>query len=785
MTSLLRFPEISTGTEWIGGRYTLPKNVREGGKLVELDVVLWLELPADVIVGSAIIDPRAPLTFAQTLDEAMERPVHGEPRRPSRIRVSDASLAEQLRATEIPVVVAPTAELDAAFADLSATMLAGPDGEQAEHSYLAGGTIAPAVVARLFKAAGLLFRTAPWRRVEEDQVVRVDIPALGVDGACLSIIGGAGESFGLLLFRSLDVYRSFTGEPGPAPRSGKDRALLSLSFDRKKDIPPPMLREIEKHRWPVEGAKGYPVVMSLDDGMASLRLTERDYRILTACTPAFLSFLAQHGDIFAMDDPDDVCASFTGEDGVTVTLTVPYGAQELFDLDGVFAQPEPARSRRRAGRNDPCPCGSGKKYKKCHLDADESAQGAPPERPTVHQMDFRLVGEIGRFAHHRFGPQWSGPEMDLDEDGLTLFLPWAPWTCAVGGTQVADAFLQENASRLSEEEREWFAAQKRAWLSAWEVTHVEPGTIGVRDLLTGELRSVSEELASQSLVARDVVLARVVDHRGTSYFGGLYARSLSPFDADGVVHALRSKLRIREGAVAVEPLRDPELGRFLIGQWRDAVRDADERRSRPPELRNTDGDPLLFVTESFRFAAKSRAEIMKRLAAMDGAERGDEDEILFFRIGASGRRKPDRTVVGRAVLAADTLRVETNSERRGEALARRVRDACAGLLRRAGSTIERPSLERKGAPAEPASEREQALAREYKERHYRDWIDTPLAALGGKSPRAAARSAKWRETLDLLLRDMENRENRRPAAERFDFGRIRSELGLESFSPPE
>jgi len=26
---------------------------------------------------------------------------------------------------------------------------------------------------------------------------------------------------------------------------------------------------------------------------------------------------------------------------------------------------EPAKSSRVAGRNDPCPCGSGKKYKKC------------------------------------------------------------------------------------------------------------------------------------------------------------------------------------------------------------------------------------------------------------------------------------------------------------------------------------------------------------------------------------------------------------------------------------
>jgi len=28
------------------------------------------------------------------------------------------------------------------------------------------------------------------------------------------------------------------------------------------------------------------------------------------------------------------------------------------------------------GRNDPCPCGSGKKYKKCHLPEDEAAKHA-------------------------------------------------------------------------------------------------------------------------------------------------------------------------------------------------------------------------------------------------------------------------------------------------------------------------------------------------------------------------------------------------------------------------
>ncbi|MFN8209130.1 MAG: SEC-C metal-binding domain-containing protein [Bacteroidales bacterium] len=28
--------------------------------------------------------------------------------------------------------------------------------------------------------------------------------------------------------------------------------------------------------------------------------------------------------------------------------------------------PQPVRVEKKVGRNDPCPCGSGKKYKNCH-----------------------------------------------------------------------------------------------------------------------------------------------------------------------------------------------------------------------------------------------------------------------------------------------------------------------------------------------------------------------------------------------------------------------------------
>jgi preprotein translocase subunit SecA len=34
------------------------------------------------------------------------------------------------------------------------------------------------------------------------------------------------------------------------------------------------------------------------------------------------------------------------------------------------------RDKPKVGRNDPCWCGSGKKYKNCHLRADEDAQAS-------------------------------------------------------------------------------------------------------------------------------------------------------------------------------------------------------------------------------------------------------------------------------------------------------------------------------------------------------------------------------------------------------------------------
>jgi tetratricopeptide (TPR) repeat protein len=60
---------------------------------------------------------------------------------------------------------------------------------------------------------------------------------------------------------------------------------------------------------------------------------------------------------------------------------------EASKTEAPAANPEQSRTRLAAtGRNDSCPCGSGKKYKKCHLPADELAAAPPPAAPDAQEL---------------------------------------------------------------------------------------------------------------------------------------------------------------------------------------------------------------------------------------------------------------------------------------------------------------------------------------------------------------------------------------------------------------
>jgi hypothetical protein len=752
-----------------------------------------MENPPGLVIGQEMIAPEeVEGAVARVLLDALERPLAGSPRPPDSIRVADASLAAEVRAAigdAIPIEVAPTPELDV-FLE---AMLESMPEESQELSYLEGGRVPPEAVAALFAAAEILYRVAPWKVATDDRVLRMDIPALGVEGACVSIIGNLGESLGVLVFPSLSGYRAFgRAAEGPLREGGRPDLgsdWLALGFERGADLPASMRREVAKHGWPVAGADAYPLVERRDRDGASRPLVERDLRIAAACAASLPTFFLRNQALFRSDESLPVCESFFDEDDLEVRFTAPYQAFPEFELaePGLAAEPD-RRFQPKVGRNAPCPCGSGRKYKKCHLPLDQEEHAAEHGESRLHDLDAQLVDVLWEFARRRFGEPWWRFQDDFEDAGeaLQLAAPWSVYAFRVEGRTVSEAYLEERGKRCSAAERAWLGAQQAAWLSVWEVTEVDPGrSLALRDLLSHETRRVREASSSQTLVARDALLARVVDHEGVSLLCGAHPGVLPPLEAAEVVRRARGRLR-RKRAVPVERLRDERFGRYLIRRWEEAVAELDPANAIPPELHNTDGDPLLLTTDHFAIAPGARPAVEAQLAALPGVEppeAGEDPRVYaFLRPGNPMHASWENTLIGRARLTDTTLELETNSRERAEALRAQLEAACGERIRHRAREHADP-LSSKAAPAgpdpAPAPPEAEQLVLDFKQRHYADWVDQPLPALGGKTPREAAGTAQGRAAVDVLLKDMENHEQRQAGGAPFDFSEIRRELRLE------
>src|SRR5262249_61171301 len=95
-------------------------------------------------------------------------------------------------------------------------------------------------------------------------------------------------------------------------------------------------------------------------------------------------------------------------------------------------------------RNQPCPCGSGKKFKRCHLGSVETTPLALP-RAALHDRDQRIVADVVAFGARRFGTEAiARAAMDLfDERGVSrqLVEPRLAYTWPIEGKPLGAHFL--------------------------------------------------------------------------------------------------------------------------------------------------------------------------------------------------------------------------------------------------------------------------------------------------------------------------------------------------------
>ena len=458
------------------------------------------------------------------------------------------------------------------------------------------------------------------------------------------------------------------------------------------------------------------------------------------------------------------------------------------------------------GRNDPCPCRSGRKFKHCCL--TEANTPTTPEGLLAQRLNGRekhLFEEIVAWAQRHLGRDWAdegsevlGFDAPWDEMESQLLLPWLVYHHPAQGAPPVERYLAARAQRLSADDRAILEAQRNAWLSIWEVTEVRPGVgVGVRDLLTAEERFVHEVSGSRTLERWASILGYVADYPGVHAFAGIHPAVLRPMEAQPVLSAARARAGVRTRRVPPERMRAPALAAALIRDWRTAVHDRAMRASAPPKLCNTDGDPLLLTKDRLGFSPERRDDILRRLEALEGAHRDPNDGrsavITCSKPGNAMHRSWDDTTIARIEVTGDELVVETNSLTRARAIRVRIEEACGEWIRHLGRETKDPVEltfhgrargEREAPPPRPHDPQAQTLIREFLERHYESWIDEEIPALGGLTPREAAGKPGPRQRLVALLKEFEQQEAMRPEGERYDVGTLRAALRLDPEEKP-
>jgi hypothetical protein len=387
-------------------------------------------------------------------------------------------------------------------------------------------------------------------------------------------------------------------------------------------------------------------------------------------------------------------------------------------------------------RNDPCWCGSGRKFKHCHL----------------HRVEQPSLSERAGWLYHKavlyvFAASWrelvddltalrvEHAESDRQADELMTDGHVVDVTLFEGGA--LDDFVRDRGALLPADElllaEQWLLTER----SVFEVTAVSPGaSLTVRDVRTGDVTTVPERTASRELRPGQLICTHLLPTGDThQLFGGIEPVALH--ERDALIQLLD---------------RGPEP---------EEVVEFCSRRFAPPILANTEGHPLVLCEAELR--SDHPAELSH---ALDSRYRREEPNpgaptvmewVEIVEVDGMDR------IAANLRLAGDVLTISTNSEARQDTALAAVRSLQPSIVlvsqertplrtardaARLAETV--PARATEPIELDHLPDIKEAVAQHMRQ-YEQQWLDLPIPALKNLTPRQAADDPTRRDDLLQLL----------------------------------
>ena len=460
------------------------------------------------------------------------------------------------------------------------------------------------------------------------------------------------------------------------------------------------------------------------------------------------------------------------------------------------------------GRNEPCPCGSGKKYKRCCLQKDNPTVSddlpwrqvrAARESLNAKMMEFS-VEVYGKDALHLAWEEWcceheeplahAATGADMRGSEFVLFMSWflVNWIDHDAKKKIplpplSWKFRKAFEGKLSPIENEYLNSIIDEPFSFFELLGVKPGEgYLARDILTGREMFIYEKSGSMSAQIGGFLFGRLAIVGEVTIFDAV-AEILFPVEWKGTVlearQSIRKALKIKKDAMP-----SPQDIRGFEEEIRTLYRDLKNaaENPKPPTLTNTDGEPLSFNKVIFQIEnandvfeaihslcfSRSRQELRDD-ADLDGEGKINRIEFPWLGKGNKLHKEWDNTVLGNVTLEHNRLVVETNSLERVESIKKLISKLCGKLAKHKTTLIEPleaklaemknkglPDLRKKEMGEELKNHPEiQARLKEMHKTHMERWVTEKIPALGGKTPIQAVKTSEGREMVSALLMQFE------------------------------